>query len=142
MTQQLTPHWQPIAQLPLSASLIDGMLESAEQQHQTLLEAQPRPYVLDDYTVGRVRAAFMAQRDDLWLFEEQLRRWDTEALTPAQRRKVDRLANQLIRLQKAIAAILALADELAGGTIERTLAADNVALGLEFLHGKHARGGS
>ena len=44
--------WQPLSKLPLIASMIDGMLADTEEQYQELLEAKPRPHILDDYTVG------------------------------------------------------------------------------------------
>ena len=47
-------NWQPISALPLIASLIDGLLDEAEQQYETLESCRPQPHVLDDYTVGRV----------------------------------------------------------------------------------------
>ncbi len=43
------------------------------------------------------------------------------------------MTGQLARLRQVIAAILALAGELAGGTIERVLAKDDAELGLEYL---------
>jgi hypothetical protein len=45
---------QPISRLPLIGSMIAGMLQDAEEHHQNLLQAAPKPEVLDDYTVGRV----------------------------------------------------------------------------------------
>lgn len=53
--------------------------------HQTLLQAIERPYVLDDHTVARVLRVlrvFGEQAADHWLFEEQLRRWAAGPLTP------------------------------------------------------------
>ena len=47
------PDWQPISRLPL----IDAMLQDAEEHYQTLLQASPKPHVLDDYIVGRVTVA-------------------------------------------------------------------------------------
>jgi len=132
---QPTPTWQPISQLALIASLIDMALDDADEQDATLQEATPKPHVLDDYTVGRVKTVYTEQRDDLWLYEEQLRRWGAQALTLAQRREVERLTGQLGRLRERIGAILALADELAAGTIEKVLAKDDVELGLEMLLG-------
>ena len=44
------PQWQPITQLSLIARHIDGMLESATEQYETLQLAKPKPFVLDDYT--------------------------------------------------------------------------------------------
>lgn len=133
MTRQPAPTWQPITQLPLIALAIDGMLESAEEQERTLQQARPKPHVLNDYTVGRVIAVFTTQQDDLWLFEEQLRRWDAQQLTDAQRREVGRLTGQLEQLRHVIVAILALADELKRGTIEQVLAKSDAELGLEYL---------
>ncbi len=130
---QPTPTWQPISQLALIASLIDMALDDADEQYATLQEATPKPHVLDDYTVGRVKTVYTEQRDDLCLYEEQLRRWGAQALTLAQRREVERLTGQLGRLRERIAPILALADELAAGTIEKVLAKDDVELGLEML---------
>ena len=72
---QPQPQWQPIEQLTLIADHIDGMLEDAIEHHETLQVARPKPHVLDDYTIGRVLDVFTAQQDDLWLFDEQLRRW-------------------------------------------------------------------
>ena len=81
------PQWQPITQLALIASHIDGMLEAAQEQYQTLQPARAKPHVLDNYTVGRVTEVFTAQKNDLWLFDEQLKRWATQSLTPRQRQK-------------------------------------------------------
>ena len=52
------PDWQPISRMPLIGSMIDGMLQDAEEHYQTLLQASPKPHVLDDYTVGRVFEVF------------------------------------------------------------------------------------
>ena len=60
--------------LPTIATHIDGMPEAAQEQYQTLLPAKARPHALDDYTVNRVKKVFTEQKNDLWLFEEQLKR--------------------------------------------------------------------
>ena len=39
MPQQPQPQWRPITQLALIASHIDGMLEAAQEQYQTLQPA-------------------------------------------------------------------------------------------------------
>jgi hypothetical protein len=133
MTEQTTPQWQPIERLALLASHIDGMLESASEQYETLQEARPKPYVLDNYTVGRVIDVFTVQQGDLWLFDEQLRRWESGKLTITQRREVERLAGQMLQLHEVITAMLRLADELQEGTIEKQLAKSDVELGIEAL---------
>ena len=92
------PDWQPISRLPLIGSMIDGMLQDAEEHYQTLLQASPKPHVLDDYTVGRVFEVFGRQKDDLWLFEEQLARWKRDKLSIGRRDEVDRLTEQVGRL--------------------------------------------
>jgi hypothetical protein len=128
-----TPQWQPIERLALIASHIDGMLESATEQYETLQLAKPKPFVLDDYTVGRVIEVFTTQQGDLGLFDEQLRRWERGPLTNAQRREVERLADQMLRLHEVINAILRLAEQLKERTIEKVLAKSDVELGLETL---------
>ena len=40
MPQQPTPQWQPMNQLALIASHIDGMLEAAQEQYETLQPAR------------------------------------------------------------------------------------------------------
>ncbi len=129
------PTWQPISRLPLIASIIDGMLADDQQTYATLLEARPKPHVLDDATVARTRRVFTEQQDDLWLYEEQLARWKRLDLTASQRREVERLTGQLARVREVVAAILALADELAPRTIDRILAMDDAELGLATLLG-------
>jgi hypothetical protein len=109
------------------------MLESAEEQHQNLQEARPKPHVLDDYTVKRVIDVFTTQQNDLWLFDEQLDQWKTGKLTTKQREEVERLVIQMERLHEVIKSILALADELKKGTIEKQLAKSDLELGIETL---------
>jgi len=109
------------------------MLESVVEQYPLLEEVRPRPHMLDDATVSRVVAVYTTQRDDLWLYEEQVRRWRAGKLTDAQRREVERLAGQLGRLRTVIDKILTLMDEPKGGTIEKTMAKSDVEMGLEML---------
>jgi hypothetical protein len=54
-------------------------------------------------------------------------------LTADQRREVERLTDQLGRLRAVIDTILALMDELKGGTIEQMMAKSDVEVGLEML---------
>lgn len=133
MSQQSQPQWQPISQLALIASHIDGMLEAAQEQYETLQPARAKPHVLDNYTVGRVIDVYTVQKNDLWLFEEQLTRWTAQSLTTRQRTEVQRLTTQMARLRQVIGDILALADELKKGTIEQVLGKSDVELGLDFL---------
>jgi hypothetical protein len=129
------PQWQPIETLWTFATHIDGMLESSQEQYATLQEARPKPHVLDDYTVNRVISAFTTQIADLWLFDEQLKRWSAETLTPEQRAEVARLVEQMRRLREVDHQVLALARELSKGTIEKVMAKSDEELGLEFLMG-------
>src|SRR5713226_8901456 len=99
MTEKNTePRWQPIERVALIARHIDGMLADVKEQYETLQEARLKPFVLDDYTVGRVIQVYTVQRDDLWLFDEQLRRWEALNLTTAQKKEIERLMGQMKRL--------------------------------------------
>src|SRR5437763_9954255 len=130
---QPKPHWQPIEALAMVATHIDGMLQADREQYETLLEAKPKPHVLDDYTVNRVIAAFTTQRNDFGLFDEQLRRWQAGPLTDDQRREVERLVEQMRLLKENNEQVLTLARELSKGTIDKVMAKSDVELGLEML---------
>jgi hypothetical protein len=63
---------------------------------------------------------FGTQKDDLWLFEEQLARWKMDKLSVGQRHEVDRLTEQVGRCRTVIDSILSLAEQLKEGTIEKS----------------------
>jgi len=136
MTHPPEPQWQPIGRLPFIAHAIDGMLEAVEEQHSLLAQARPRPHLLDDATVARVTAVFTQQSDDLWLYEEQLRRWRDTELTATERGEVERLSGQIERLRTAFTEILSLAAELKHGTLEQVLAKNDIELAMEWLSGQ------
>jgi hypothetical protein len=130
---QSTPQWQPSGKVFLVGTMIDGMLQGAQEQYATLLDVRPKPHVLDDYTVERIVAVYTEHRDGLWLWDEQLVRWSGESLNVTRRREVLRLQGQMATLRAVVTSILALADELKKGTIETVLATDDAELGLEML---------
>src|SRR5260370_6879095 len=78
---QLKPHWQPIEALAMIAAHIDGMLQADREQYETLLEAKPKPHVLDDSTVNRVIAAFTTPRNAFGFLVNQPQPW--AALPPS-----------------------------------------------------------
>ena len=136
MAQKQTPNWQPISALPMIASMVDSLLEGAQEQYETLQEARDRPYVLNDAIVERIIKVYTAQLADLWLYEGQLARWKKEHLTSAQEQEIGRLDGQVERVRKVLKDILSLADKLKDGTIEKVLAKDDAELALEVLAGK------
>lgn len=134
---QSRPQWQELRALPALGPHIDGMLEAAEENHAALQEARPKPHVLDDATIKRVRQVYTAQSDDLGLFDEQLRRWGADPkLTDAQHTEIARLKGQMRALRQTVTAILVLADELGKGTIEKIMSMDDAELGLKALLGE------
>jgi hypothetical protein len=64
-------------------------------QLESLKEGLDRPGALDDATVTRVQRVYGEQLDDLWVFQEQIRRWDSEPLTDTQQVTVTRLGAEL-----------------------------------------------
>ena len=134
MTSQETPNWQPITMLPLIASVVDEMLQDAQEQYKNLGEVRSKPWVLDDDTVNRVVKVYTEQRDDiLGLYEEQLRRWEGLSLTAFQHAEIGRVRGQLESLRSVLTDILELAEDLKKGTIESQLAKDDTEVGLEAL---------
>jgi hypothetical protein len=131
------PQWQPLSMLPTLGPYLEGMLATYQEQYDTLLEAKPKPHVLDNYTVDRVISTFTTQRETLNQFDEQIRRWSTEPkLTTAQRTEIAKLKQLMTKLHKLSKDVLALADELKQGTIENIMNMDDAELGLRFLLGE------
>lgn len=125
--------WQPVSALPELAGIIDGMLRDSQEEHQRLLEAKPRPHELDDYTVNQLARAFTDQAETLGRYEQQLDRWRRLRLQSDQAFEVDRLKAQLGRLVTLNADILALAQDLKQGTINRVLEKSDAEVGMESL---------
>jgi len=98
--------------LPMIAQSIEGMLSAATKMHRMLTEAKNRFPLLDMATIERLLRAHTQQKDDLWLFEEQLRRWLTLPLTIDQQEEITRLQRELQQLNNRLTAILQLAREL------------------------------
>jgi hypothetical protein len=128
-----SPQYRPLSFLSALATHIDGMLQADEEQYQTLLPAQSKPHVLDDFTVNKVIQVFNDAKQDLPLFDEQLRRWGAEKVTAAQRQEINRLKGQMQKVHEVVDKTLALASELSEGTIEKQLAKSDEQLGMEAL---------
>ena len=129
------PIWQPISALPMLAEAIDGYIPASDDLYGSLLEARSKPHVMDDMTLDRVDKVYGRQRDDMWLYDEQLRRWSTETLRTDQVYEVARLQTVLDEVKARIADILAIAAELREGTIDRIMEKSDLELGLEVMLG-------
>jgi len=124
---------QPISRLPLIGSMIAGMLQDAEEHHQNLLQAAPKPEVLDDYTVGRVFEVSAGKRTIYGCSRSSSGGWKTDKLSVGQRDEVDRLTEQVGRCRTVVDSILSLVEQLKQRTIEKVFAKSDLELGLEFL---------
>ena len=129
------PNWQPISNLETVTTVIDGMTEDLPEQLTRLREGLDRPGALDDETVTRVQRVYGNQLDDWWTFEEQMRRWLAEPLTPTQRATVTRLASDLAQTRVTLTEILEVAKQLKTQTIEAIMSKSDLELGLEALLG-------
>ena len=133
MSYATSPNWQPISMLPTITGIIDGELADAEKHYATLLQLRDKPHVLDDATVEKSIKLHTEQLEFTRVFREQLDRWYQTDLTTHEREEINRLSVQLERLRKVLTNILALADELKEGTIDKILAKSDLELGIEVL---------
>jgi hypothetical protein len=136
MPQQGQPRWQPISSLPLFAKMIDDLLENAQENQINLDAVRHRPHLVDDHTVNRVIKTYTEYQEDLWLYDEQLARWQSENLDLNQRHEVERLGYQVERLRQTLSWILSLAGELKAGTIEQVLSRDDADLATDLFTSK------
>ena len=65
-------NWQPLSQMPLIASMIDGALNDTPDHLQTLGKGRARPHVLDDATINRVERVHREQLAFVDIYTEQL----------------------------------------------------------------------
>ena len=131
-----TPNWQPLSMLPMMTDMVAGMLEEVNTQLAILRQAQAKPHVLDDYTVGRVLKVYGEQQDFVWVYEAQLERWQQETLTATQQQQTEQMAAQLAQLKPGLSEILEIAETLKGQTIESVLGKSDAELTLDILSGK------
>jgi hypothetical protein len=131
MSPSPPPVWRPISWLPTISWAISGGLSAAREFHGTLEQGRERPYRMDEATLARARRVFSEQAEDVELYAEQLRRWQTGSLSPAQLSEVERLAVHVEAWRREVEAILELADELKDTTIEALLRKSDLEVGLE-----------
>ena len=129
------PRDQPIAMLPTIARLIDEGLADTSEQYATMLEARPKPWVLDDALVERSKRVNGEALQWCGVYDRQLERWLSRHVTPAERREVKRLQGAQRDQRRVLNELLALLDELAANTIDRQLAKSDIQLGLEYVLG-------
>jgi len=131
-------HWQPISFLPQIAEMIDGMLESAEDNLHNFAGMEDRLPVLDDYTVGRMFEVYGNHKRDFWLYDTQLKIWQESQcqINQQQATEINRLQNQMKKLKKVVDQLLSIAEQLKENTIETVLGKSDLELGLEVFMGK------
>ncbi len=128
-------NWQPIRNMPLIASMIDGALDDTRAHLKTLTQAPTRPHVLDDATVDRSKQVHMEQLTFVDIYARQIARWRTASPSADQMRELNRTDEQNQQLRTVTEAVLALADELRKGTIDRIMGMSDIELGLQVLLG-------
>jgi len=132
-------NWQPIGQMPLIASMIDGALDDTSKHLQTLTGARTQPHVLDDATIDRVEQVHTEQMDFIDIYPADQPLACREALAiPNPRAGPHGAQNR--QLRAVTADVLALAAELRKGTIERVMDMTDLELGLQALLGTHPSG--
>ena len=130
-TEQI--NWQPLSQIPLLASMIDGALADTREHLETLTEARSQPHVLDDATINRSERVHTEQMEFVDLYEQQIRRWRAENPSAAQNTELDQIEKENRELRAVTANVLALAPELRKGSIDRILEMSDLEIGLQTL---------
>ena len=134
MNNKPQPNWQPIKNMPMIANLIDSQLSDAKEQYTTFLEARNKPHVLNDSIVQRTIKVYTEQLDFTQVFEKQLLKWEKEEyLIPIIRTELCRLQAQVKYSYKTLKDIIALAEELKMGTIEKVMEKSDLEIGIESL---------
>lgn len=120
--------------LPILATMISRQLEEAKNQYENLLQAEHKPYVLNDAIIDKTIKVFKEQLDFICLYENQISKWhDEETLTPKIESDLSISQAQLEDLNNILTNILSLANKLKNGTIEKVMAKSDLELGMVFF---------
>ncbi|RVX41163.1 hypothetical protein EDD27_3634 [Nonomuraea polychroma] len=138
-TAGANPSGARLADVDMMTAVVLEQLGANRDQVRTLEPARRAPHLLDDHTVERIKQVIRQQRDHMWLWVETGERWQAQDLTAAEAAKVDQYVAAVEASAASNTVILALADELAAGTIEAALAKSDLELGVEALAGALAR---
>lgn len=136
MSQQPeSPQWQPIRVMQECIPMVDGMLEEVQSQQNNMLEAQKKPHTMDDATIQRVIDVYSEQHDFLWVYREQFSRWKQESPTPKQLKDINKLEQQVEKIDQALTGILKIADDIKDKTIDSILGKSDMELAMDVLTG-------
>lgn len=130
------PNWQPLSMLPLFIELIDGTLESAIEQLDSLTPVIDTPHILDTNTVERIITLYTEQAEDHCFFEAQLLRWKNEDLPDKDIQEIDRLQGQLSKTKPIGEKILKLVQGIEHNTIDKIMDMNELELVESVLSGK------
>jgi hypothetical protein len=134
------PDWKSISWLPTMTEHLQGMLQASREQLDMLGPALEQPYKLDDATVDRMKRAFQTQLDDLWLWQEQGRRWregEHGELTGDQKAGVEKMQGLVEKIRDVDTKVLQATEKISKVTIDKLLAKSDAQVGLEALSGRH-----
>lgn len=124
-------NWQPVTAVTTMAAMLTKQLAANREQLELLERGRREPWLLDDATVDRVKKVFGVQRDDMWLWEENGRRWQALDLDTATRTKVGEYMSLTAQFATTSTEVLALAGELASVTITKVMVNSGLELGIE-----------
>ena len=122
-------NWYPVSKLGwFTGHIREGI--TVTRQLELLQPARSQPYLLDDATVARIIRVHRDQAGDLDLFRNQADLWKASpGLTETQRAGVAAYEALIAQLRQVNSEVLAVAAELADGTIETVLSKSDLELG-------------
>ena len=105
----------PIDMLPVVARLVDEEVAEVNALILSMIEAERRPGKLDLGTIERIITMYGAVREDVDLYDEQLRRWSRLELTRELEQEVERLLGQAEALKAGAEYLVSMGRKLKQG---------------------------
>jgi hypothetical protein len=75
-------NFPPLTMLPILSHAISGALDASKEQLINLLQAEKKPYVLDDDTVNRVIKSYTEQNKTILNEKELCTHWQQKKIYP------------------------------------------------------------
>jgi hypothetical protein len=130
-------NFPPLTMIPLLSHAIEGALDASKEQLANLLQAENKPYALDDAIVNRVIKSFTEQLKTIAHEKAICAHWrEKKNLTPEQVKTIMEMEANIAEMEKINQRILFLAEHYKEHTIDKILGMDEEELALAYLKGK------
>ena len=128
------PQFPPITVLPVLLSAVLGALEASEEQLENFRRAKNKPYSLDNKTISDVVKSYTKQSDSIAHEKAICAYWRSQGgLSTLQKNMLNKLEENLLRMEEVNLQIITLANACKLKTIEKLIEQEDAEVAIDAL---------